>query len=65
MSAMGIDSSLYTPYLDLFTDEVPIHGGFAIGFDRLVAKYMGFDDIAQTSNLYKKPNTTTEVLRWK
>jgi aspartyl/asparaginyl-tRNA synthetase len=65
MNEVGIDSNLYKPYLDLFDEDVPVHGGFAIGFDRLVAKFMGFDDVAQTNNLYKKPNTTTEILKWK
>ena len=41
MKNQHIDYNLYKPYLDLFNGLVPVHGGFAIGVERLVAKYLG------------------------
>jgi len=39
----------YKPYLDLFQKKPVLpHGGFGLGFDRLLAKLLGFDDVKET-----------------
>jgi len=44
MAMSGIDPSRYEFYLSLL-DGAPRHGGFGMGFDRLIAKLIGVDRI--------------------
>ena len=59
-----IDSIRYMPYLNLFNGEIPTHGGFAIGVERIIAKYLNLPDVNMINPFGKKPNTTGEDLRW-
>ncbi|MFH1275806.1 MAG: amino acid--tRNA ligase-related protein [Candidatus Woesearchaeota archaeon] len=65
MKKNNIDCDRYTPYLDLFTDEVPVHGGFGIGIERLLSKFISVEDVSQVLPYLKKPNTQIGDLRWK
>lgn len=65
MKKEGINHLLYKPYLDLFKGDVPIHGGFAIGIERIIAKYLNIPDIIEVNPFSKKPNTLGECLLWK
>ncbi len=64
MKKEGIDSTRYLPYLDLFNGRVPKHGGFAIGIERIIAKYLNFLDINMVNPFSKKSDTTSEELKW-
>ncbi|MEN3042836.1 MAG: amino acid--tRNA ligase-related protein [Fervidobacterium sp.] len=45
MKLAKVDPFLYEFYLKAFRKNVKAHGGFCIGFERLVAKLLGFKDI--------------------
>lgn len=64
MRAENIDPARYGPYLELFNGKVPIHGGFAIGIERIISKYLQIPDIANVSPHNKKPDTTGDNLVW-
>lgn len=61
----NINPNDYSPYLNLFNGTVPMHGGFAIGVERLISKYLNITDVVYVNPFSKKPNTKEEVLRWK
>jgi aspartyl/asparaginyl-tRNA synthetase/glutamyl-tRNA reductase len=48
MRLSGIDPRRYDFYLSFF-DQAPPHGGFGMGFDRLVARLLGLDDIREST----------------
>lgn len=48
MRLSGIDPQRYQFYLSVF-DQAPPHGGFGMGFDRLVARLLGLDDIREST----------------
>lgn len=64
MRIAGIDTERYSAYLELFDSNTPLHGGFAIGVERFVKQSMGLADINLINPYSKKPNTTSEQLRW-
>lgn len=65
MKRDNIDPSRYTPYLNMFDNIVPLHGGFAIGIERLISKYLRLHDISDVNPFSKKLDTKSEDLRWK
>ena len=44
---------------------VPVHGGFAIGVERIILKYLQLTDISDVIPYGKKSNTKEEELIWK
>lgn len=65
MREIGIDPKKYMPYLKLFEGSVPIHGGFGIGLERLLSRYLNIKDVSKVNPYSKKPNTFKEDLIWK
>lgn len=65
MKKDNIDPARYTPYLKMFDGTVPVHGGFAIGVERIILKYLQLSDIGDVIPYSKKPDTNTEALIWK
>lgn len=64
MKKDGIDPLRYLPYLELFDAPVNIHGGFAIGVERLIAKYLRMSDVIEVNPFGKKPDIVGEKLVW-
>jgi len=48
MTREGMDVNQYKEYLSIFTDDLPAHGGFGMGLDRLVAKLLNIGDVRET-----------------
>lgn len=65
MARDKIGPARYAPYLKLFDGTVPVHGGFAIGVERIILKYLQLNDISDVILFSKKPNTDEEDLIWK
>jgi nondiscriminating aspartyl-tRNA synthetase len=53
ISAAGMNQASFESYLDAFKYGMPLHGGFAIGLERLTAKLCGLDS-AKAATLFPR-----------
>lgn len=65
MKRERIDHTRYAPYLELFDDTTPVHGGFGLGIERLMSRLLLIDDVGEVLPYSKKPNNKTDELKWK
>lgn len=47
MKKVGLNTTEYLYYINMFRGNVPPHGGFGLGIDRLVAKLIGINKIGE------------------
>jgi nondiscriminating aspartyl-tRNA synthetase len=59
MVARGIDPAGFAGYLEAFKYGMPPEGGFAIGYERLLARLTGAENIRETTLFPRDVNRLT------